>query len=208
MEDNDNMKKQNKKYAIVVSLMLMVGAVAAALPLLVEAAVSVSDSGTAEPMWFPELTNNTGQQYINASSAFLNITNSGDTVNGNKTDQVAGNKWINITFRSTEAWFPVNLWLASGNKTIAPERMKVWASINGGPWHDCGEDIWNPSDPSGDELTVFITDADWDYTFSSGDYMLVKLQFDIDTDAAPATGTYSTAVSNTSELKWSIEGYS
>lgn len=184
------MKKNNKKFAVAVALILAVGAIVAALPVLVEAAVNVSTSG-GQPMWFPELTNNTGGQYVNATSGLVTITNNEDTINGNKTDQVAGNKWIEV-FYYNDATNGISIANDSSlSSTMWVTAMTVYASIDGGStWHNCGSDTKGSSEYG--NMTVSITDSDFAYTLTSSDTMDIKLELQFDTSSADSCDTYST----------------
>lgn len=203
------MKTSNKKFAVAASIIVVAGAIVAALPVLVEAAVNVSDSGTAEPMWLPDATNNSGSKWLNASSGILSIDNSGDTINGNKTDQVAGNKWINVSWPDMDANPGIDpnlivIYDSSGDHYVQIDAMEVWANIDGGAWHKCGNVSNN--DNAVESMNVSITDSDWDYTFTSGSTMNIKLKLLVNTDSAQAATTFSSQ-NQILYPSWSVMGY-
>jgi len=193
------MNKENKKYAIAVSVMLTVGAIVAALPILVEAAVSVSDSGTAEPMYFPNITQDTGTQVVNATS-YLTITNSGDTINGNITDEVAGNKWIRINITDNDIFHNT-----SNNENLTLSMVTVYYRIDSGSWYSAGD--WGMMGDTYIDICDSYGDA-YDYTFSSGSTMDIKLECQFLTNGRTA-GTYSTTQkAGSSGMTWKVMGYS
>jgi len=197
------MNKDNKKYAIVVSVMLAVGAIVAALPLLVEAAVNVSDGDT--PVVYADITAGNDPTTVNATTT-LTLTNSGDTVNGNKTDEVAGNKWVHVELPTDMTGFL----MCYSSDCVQISGFHIYARIDSGTWHFVAH-ITSPG--TGANMSFDITDSDWDYTWSSGHDMEIQFRaIIIDTDASDVAGTYSTATSGSDGSnnypQWSIRGYS
>ena len=97
--------KLSKRRAAVGAILIML-LLPSIFAITADAAINVSDNGTAEPMNFPifELNsegNGTGE-WVNATSGFLNITNSGDTIDGSSNWIVINSSADNLTIPHPE----------------------------------------------------------------------------------------------------------
>jgi len=135
-----------------------------------ETTVGFTDSGTAEPMTFPDTLPNSGI-WVNATSNFLAITNNYGTIDGT-------NSWVVINSAVMES--------EAGEMIYTGGSIHIWVKINDGNWHNV-----TARDANG---YYIVNDSVWNYTFGEGDVMYIREEVFI--DDSPGTdpaGTYTTS---------------
>jgi len=132
-----------------------------------------TDSGTAEPMTFPDTDiNATG--WVVANSNYLVITNNNYTVDGNS-------KWVMVSIPTLLNDTLLEYLLPPGNST----GWKCYAKISedDGLWHEV---------PQSNVVNGwwYINDSVWDYSFDIGDHMYIRWAFNASM-APDYAGVYS-----------------
>jgi len=115
-------------------------------------ATGFTDSGTAEPMTFPDTLPNSGI-WVNATSNLLVITNNYGTVDGT-------NSWIKL--QSAIMYNETNDEIIYGGTN----GIRLHVRINDGSWH-------NITERDGDGYYI-LNDSVWNYTFGEGDTLTIK----------------------------------
>jgi len=115
-------------------------------------ATGFDDSGTAEPMTFPDTLPNSGQ-WVNATSNLLVIANDYGTIDGT-------NSWIKLQ--------SAIMYNETNDEIIyaGTNGIRLYARINDGSWHNI-----TARDANG---YYIVNDSVWNYTFDIGDTMTIK----------------------------------